>query len=127
MTQRTTRDTGFDVVLSILRRRIWSGLVAFIATLSLGLPFVLFLPNVYRGVATVSIEDLDASALIRVNVPELETRLVTIQQELLSRSRLTDLVMRLRLYPRWRAHGTMEGIVTTMRRDIHIELSRTDR
>jgi succinoglycan biosynthesis transport protein ExoP len=114
-------------VLSILRRRKWSGLVAFIATLSLGLPFVLVLPNVYRGVATVSIEDLDSSALIRVNVPELETRLVTIQQELLSRSRLTDLVTRLRLYPRWRAHGSMEGIVTTMRRDIHIELSRTER
>ena len=114
-------------MLSILRRRIRSGLVAFIATLSLGLPFVFFLPNVYRGVATVSIEDLDSSALIRVNVPELETRLVTIQQELLSRSRLTDLVMRLRLYPRWRTRGSMEGIVTTMRRDIHIELSRTDR
>ena len=114
-------------MLSILRRRIWSGLVAFIATLSLALPFVFVLPNVYRGVATVSIEDLDSSALIRVNVPELETRLVTIQQELLSRSRLTELVTRLRLYPRWRAHGSMEGIVTTMRRDIHIDLARTDR
>ena len=113
-------------MLSILRRRKWAGLIAFIATLSLGLPFVLVLPNVYRGVATVSIEDLDASSLIRVNVPELETRLVTIQQELLSRARLTDLVTRLNLYPRRRTSASMEGIVTTMRRDIHIELSRGD-
>ena len=122
-----TRDTGFDLVLSVLGRRKWIGLAAFLATLSLGVPFALFLPNVYRGVATVSIENLDAAGLVRVNVEELETRLVQIQQELLSRARLTDLVLRLNLYPTWRKHGSMEGVLGSMRRDIHIELSRGDR
>lgn len=127
MTQSMIRDSGFDLVLSILGRRKWIGLTAFVATLSLGVPFAVFLPNVYRGVTTVSIENLDASALIRVNVPELETRLVTIQQELLSRARLSDLVKRLNLYPARRARGSMEAILETMRRDIHVELSRGDR
>src|ERR1700757_4755501 len=124
MARSPIHDTGADVVIGILVRRKWIGLAAFAAALSLGVPFAFFLPNVYRGVATVSIEDLDASSVIHVNLPELETRLIAIQQELLSRARLTDLVNRLNLYPAWRAHGTMEGIVDTMRRDIHIELSR---
>ena len=81
-----TRDSGLDVVLSVLARRKWIGLSAFVASLSLGVPFALFLPNVYRGVATVSIENLDASGLVRVNVEEVETRLVQIQQELLDQS-----------------------------------------
>jgi polysaccharide biosynthesis transport protein len=126
MTQSIIRDSGFDVVLSILKRRIWLGLATFVATLSLGVPFALFLPNVYRGVATVSIENLDTSGLIRVNFTELETRLIQIQQELLSRARLSDVVIRLNLYPAWRAHGSMEGVLGAMRRDIHIELSRGD-
>ena len=121
------RDSVLDVVLAILGRRKWVGLIALIATLSLGLPFALFLPNVYRGVATVSIENLEPSDLVRVNVPELESRLITIQQELLSRSRLTDVVTRLNLYPAWRGRLPMESIVASMRRDIHIELSQGDR
>jgi len=120
------RDSGLDVVLGILGRRKWVGLIALASTLSLGVPFALFLPNVYRGVATVSIENLEPSDLVRVNVPELESRLITIQQELLSRSRLSDLVTRLNLYPAWRGHQPMESIVASMRRDIHIELSHGD-
>lgn len=127
MAQSTIRDSVFDVALSILRRRKWAGLVAFAATLSFALPFVAFLPNIYRGVATVLIDNQDESSLVRANVPELETRLVTIQQELLSRGRLSDLIARLNLYRAWRTRAPAAAIVETMRRDIHIELSRVDR
>jgi succinoglycan biosynthesis transport protein ExoP len=124
MAQSTIRDSGFDIALGIVRRRMWWGVVAFAATLSLALPFVYFLPNIYRGVTTVIVDNPDAASLVRATVPELETRLVTIQQELLSRARLSDLITRLNLYPSWRAHGApMSGVVETMRRDIHIELS----
>ena len=127
MAQSTIRDSGFDIALSILQRRKWAGVIAFVATLSLATPFVVFLPNIYRGVATVIVDNQDASSLVRASVPELETRLVTIQQELLSRARLSDLITRLNLYRAWRAHASPEAIVERMRRDIHIELSRADR
>src|SRR6266545_2198047 len=104
MAHSTIRDSGFDIALSILRRRKWAGVIAFAATLSLAVPFAVFLPDIYRGVATVIVEDQDASStFVRAAVPELETRLITIQQELLSRARLSDLIMRLNLYPSWRA------------------------
>src|SRR2546428_5977769 len=127
MAQSTIRDSGFDIALGIVQRRKWAGVIAFAATLSLVLPFVYFLPNIYRGVATVIVDNQDASSLVSATVPELETRLVTIQQELLSRARLSDLIMRLNLYPTWRPHVPMSGIVESMRRDVHIELSKADR
>lgn len=120
------RDSAFEVVLGILGRRKWAGLITLLATLSLGVPLAAFLPNVYRGVATVSIENLESADVVRLNVPELETRLITIQQELLSRARLSDLVMRLNLYPALRGRMPMEAILASMRRDIHIELSHGD-
>jgi polysaccharide biosynthesis transport protein len=127
MAQSTIRDSGFDIALSVLRRRKWAGLIAFAATLSLAVPFAVFLPDVYRGVATVIVENQDASSLVRASVPELETRLVTIQQELLSRAGLIDLITRLNLYSALRVHGSSEAVVERMRRDIHVELSRTER
>ena len=121
------QEPVFDIALSILRRRKWAGVIAFVAALSLSVPFALFLPDVYRGVATVIVEDENASAVVRAIVPELETRLVTIQQELLSRARLTDLIVRLNLYSGLRARTSMEALVERMRREIHVELSRSDR
>jgi polysaccharide chain length determinant protein (PEP-CTERM system associated) len=64
---------------------------------------------------------------VRGTVPELETRLVTIQQELLSRGRLMALIARLNLYPTGRARATQDSLVQTMRRNIRVELSGTDR
>src|SRR5712691_7297552 len=121
-------DSGFDIALGVLKRRKWAGVIAFAATLSLALPFVVYLPDVYRGEATVIIENQDASsAFVRGAVPELETRLITIQQELLSRARLSDVITRLNLYPARRARTAMESLVQSMRRDVRIDLSRTER
>lgn len=129
MAHSTIRASGFDIALSVLRRRKWVGLIVFAAALSLAVPFPVFLPDIYRGVATVMVENQDASAhLVRgSSVPELETRLVTIQQELLSRARLGDLITRLDLYPSWRGHASQEAIVQRLRRDIRVELSGTER
>lgn len=128
MATSTIRDSAVDIALGIVKRRMWSGIAVFATTLSLAIPIAMFLPDVYRGVTTVLIENQDASAAFaRGAVPELETRMMTIQQELLSRTRLTRLIEELNLYPSWRRHATMEAVVEKMRRDIHVELARTDR
>jgi len=128
MATSTIRDSAVDIALGIVKRRMWSGIAVFVTTLSLAIPIAMFLPDVYRGVTTVLIENQDASAAFaRGAVPELETRMMTIQQELLSRTRLSRLIKELNLYPSWRRHATMEAVVEKMRRDIHVELARTDR
>jgi len=122
------RESMLEVALAILQRRKWIGISVLLTTLSLALPFVFYLPDVYRAEATVIIENPDAaSAFVRGPVADLETRLITIQQELLSRSRLTDLIMQLNLYPGPRRSESMEGLVQRMRRDVHVELSHSER
>ena len=59
-------------------------------------------------------------------MPELETRLATIQQEFLSRTRLINLISTLNLYPQWRAKMPQDAIVDRLRRDIHMEFTGTD-
>ncbi len=120
-------DSGIEIVLNILRRRKWVGLIAFAAVFSLAAPFSVFLPDIYRGTATVIVESPQApTAFVRASVPELETRLVTIQQELLSRTRLSSLITTLNLYPRWRKKMPLDAIADNMRRDIHVDFTGTD-
>lgn len=119
-------DSFLETVLNILRRRKWVGLIAFVAMFSLAAPFSVFLPNIYRGTATVIVESQEASSsFVKADVPELETRLVTIQQELLSRARLRGLVTRLNLYPR-RGKVTLDALVDRLRRDIHVDFTGTE-
>jgi polysaccharide chain length determinant protein (PEP-CTERM system associated) len=120
-------DSAIETALAVLRRRKWIGLVAFAAMFSLAAPFSVFLPYIYRGTATVIVESPETpTTFVRASVPELETRLSTIQQELLSRGRLSDLITRLNLYPQWRGKVPHDTIIDRMRRDIHVELTGTD-
>jgi len=126
MALSTVGDSGLDKAYNLFRRRKLAGLIAFVAMLSLAAPFSAYLPDIFRGTATVIVESQGGQTFVRDSVPELETRLVTIQQELLSRGRLSNLIGRLNLYPQWRGKMTRDAIVDRMRRDIHIEFSGTD-
>src|SRR5207245_9789673 len=53
---------------------------------------------------------------------ELDVRLQTISQEILSRARLADLNTRFGLYSDLRARAPMEAVVEKMRRDIQLVL-----
>ena len=67
-------------------------------------------------------EDLVRSAV----TAELETRIHTIQQDVMSRARLTDLIVRLGLYPELRNKLPIDEIVDRMRRAIDLELKGAD-
>lgn len=120
-------DTSIDMAFNILRRRQWVGLIAFAAMLSLAAPFSVFLPDIYRGTATMIVESQEtASTFVKASVPELDTRLVTIQQELLSRARLSNLIDSLNLYAPLRGKVSRDALIDRMRRDIHVEFTGTD-
>jgi polysaccharide chain length determinant protein (PEP-CTERM system associated) len=125
MAQSKIGESGLEIVLNILRRRKWLGIAVFLAALSLAAPFSAFLPDIYRGTATVMVESQGDSGLARTSTP-LETRLVTIQQEILSRSRLSNLITTLNLYPQWRGQMPQDAIIERLRRDIHMDFAGTD-
>ena len=103
---------------AIWSRRKWLAVAIFTVTATTGAAIVLGLPSIYRSTATLLVEQpkIDAPA-----PGELENRLQTIHQEVLSRARLQRLIAGFDLYPGLRRHGTTEAVIGQMRRDIRTE------
>src|SRR2546428_492780 len=78
------------------------------------------LPDLYRATATVIVERQQVpEAYVKASVTaELETRIERIRQELMSRARLSDLILRFDLYPNLRKKAPLDAVVDRMRRDI---------
>jgi polysaccharide chain length determinant protein (PEP-CTERM system associated) len=112
-------------------RRKWLGILLFIVPLTALVTLVMALPDVYRSTATVLVEGQQVpEALVRSTVTsELETRLTTMSQDILSRSRLEGLINRFGLYADLRqgkSQGSlMEAAIERMRQDVKLALKES--
>src|SRR5881397_2833765 len=118
------QDSGLHQTLEVWRRRRQLGILVVLGVFVPALSFVAFLPDIYRSTATVLVERQQAAEIVARSAAteELDTRLHTINQEILSRARLSDLIARFDLYPALRQKVSSEAGVQRMRRDIEIEL-----
>ncbi len=120
------RGSGIDRVWTLWNRRKWLGIVVFLAPLTAAVPMIMALPDLYQSSALVMVERQQVpEAFVRPTVTsELEIRLHTISQEILSRSRLESLINRMGLYPDLRGSGgSSEAAVDRMRSDTRLQLS----
>lgn len=120
--------SGLDVVLNMWHRRKWLAIVVFIVPFAMTLSLAIALPNLYRSTASLLVERPQVSdTFVKSSVTsELETRLHTISLEILSRSRLQELITGFDLYPEFRRRATPEEVVERMRRDIRMEFKERD-
>lgn len=118
------KGSGIDRILDVWSRRKWLALPVFITPLAAIVSAVLFLPHIYRSTATVLIEGQQLpEAFVRSTVTSaVDTRLQTITQEILSRSRLEGLITQFGLYKDLRRRVSLEEVIERMRRDIQLEL-----
>jgi polysaccharide chain length determinant protein (PEP-CTERM system associated) len=117
----------WDSVRAIWHRRKWLAIVVCLWVLGGGVAATLKLPDLYRATATVLIERSQISeALITPLVTsELETRINTFSQQVLSRDRLEALIDRFDLYRALRATAPQEAVLDRMRRDIKFEFTES--
>jgi succinoglycan biosynthesis transport protein ExoP len=122
--ERGHSTSVLDAAVETWVRRKWIAIVVFLAVLGGVIGMTLSLPNLYRATATVLVERQQISeTFVRPSVTaELETRIQTIQQAIMSRTRLTDLIDRLALYSNLRTRVPLDAVVERMRRDIQLEL-----
>ena len=113
---------GLDAVMAPFLRRKWLAFSVFALGLAGALSFAKALPNLYQSTATVLVER-PASGEVS---DDFESRLQSIRQEILSRSRLADLIGRFDLYPKLRPVVSQEAVVERMRRDVRIEAYGSD-
>src|SRR5262245_66110739 len=108
-------------------RRKWLAILVFVIPFVAAVTIIFSLPPFYRSTALVLVEGQQVpEAFVPATVTsELETRLHTINQEILSRSRLEALIARFGLYPSERKQASNEELVERMRSDIKLELMTT--
>jgi len=120
--------SGLTGVLAIWSRRKWLAIIVFAAPTVAAASVISFLPNVYRSTATVLVDRQQVpEAFVRSTVTSaVETRLHTISQEVLSRSRLEELIDRFGLYRELRQRVPLEDVIGRMRSDIKLEIKSAE-
>jgi polysaccharide chain length determinant protein (PEP-CTERM system associated) len=128
MVEGIRKQSLLDAVSPIWSRRKWLAILTFIAPMAAGLSLIAFVPNIYRSTATVLVDRQQVpESFVRSTVTSaLETRLHTISQEVLSRSRLEALINRFDLYPDLRKEAQLEAAIERMRTDIKLELKSAE-
>jgi polysaccharide chain length determinant protein (PEP-CTERM system associated) len=116
-------------VLKIARARIWYLLLP-LAIVSAGTAvWARRLPNMYRSEESILVvpQRVPESYVKATVTTRLEDRLQSIQAQILSRTKLEQIINEFNLYPKERQNGIMEDIVQHMRLyDIHAEVLRGD-
>jgi polysaccharide chain length determinant protein (PEP-CTERM system associated) len=122
-------DTGVIIerVRSAWTRRKWLAILVFALPATVSVSLVMALPDVYVSTVTVLVERQQVpEAFVRPTVTsEVETRLHTISQEILSRSRLEALARRFGLYADPQKGLSGQEVIERMRRDIRLDLKET--
>ncbi len=126
--EATPRGPALDRIRAAWGRRKWLGILAFILPLTVAATIVMALPDLYQSTALVLVERQQVpEAFVRPTVTsELEVRLQTISQEILSRSRLEALISRFGLYPDLAGRPSTDEAIERLRRDVRLELQAAD-
>jgi succinoglycan biosynthesis transport protein ExoP len=113
-----------DFLLGVLRHRWWQAVAGFVVVWAAITAIIWLIPPKYRSQATILIESQQVpSQYVVPNVTQdLQQRLDTLTQQILSRTRLLRIIDTFKLYPKDRTRLDNDALVDTMRKDIQIQL-----
>jgi polysaccharide chain length determinant protein (PEP-CTERM system associated) len=114
------RQLGIEDYLAIFRRRKWA-LIAFVILCPIIAYVVsLFLPKQYMSEAVILVQQptIPESSITEIISADLNPRLTTLQEQILSRSRLETLINKFALYAPDRSKVALETLVDRLRRKI---------
>jgi polysaccharide chain length determinant protein (PEP-CTERM system associated) len=117
------RGGGLASVLEIVRRRRLLALLPFLFVLTAAASFAFFLPGLWsaRAVILVDRQQIPENFVKPTVTGDLESQLLTLSQEILSRPQLARIVQELNLYPHLRKTHSLDEIVDRLRRDVRLD------
>jgi polysaccharide chain length determinant protein (PEP-CTERM system associated) len=121
-------NTGklFDIsgFIVIILRRVWYIVIPFVIVMTAAVLYVLFAPKVYLATTTILVTPQKVPVdFVRPTITaRIEDRLQSIAQEILSRTRLEQVIAEFHLYSREAKTLTREEIVEQMRRDVWVKI-----
>jgi len=109
--------------INILKRRIWYLVIPCLLIIFIACMVALGLPAVYKSTATILIENREISAeYVQSSLTTFaEQRIQSINQRVLTSSRLLELIDRFGLYPKLKQKITIDEVIAKMRGDISLE------
>lgn len=112
-----------DQVLDQWRRRKWLFITSFLSVFTVAMCLVMALPSLYRASTTILFTQDDiAESLLKTGASnELELRLGAIQQAVMSRTQLQEIIDAFDLYAPMQGSGSAESVINRFRRDIAID------
>lgn len=116
---------NLDQYLAIARRRHWYFLVPLLAGWLIVWGIGWILPSVYRSGTLILVEQPTVPSqyvVPNIATDNLQDRLQSITQQILSRTRLLRIIKNQNLYARSRQRLTEDEVIEQMRKDIEIEL-----
>lgn len=115
-------------VKGILKRRKWSLILPFFIIFFAAAAVALLLPPIYKSTSTILIEEQEIpSDFVMTSVTSYaEQRLESINQRIMSTSKLIDIIKRFNLYQDLQTKWTSEEIVEKMREDVELETISAD-
>ena len=110
--------------IEILRRRIWYIIIPFLLIAAGASAYAYFAPRQYKAstLVLVSPQKIPEAFVQATVTSRVEERLQSIAQEVLSRTRLEQIIGELKLYQKEQKTLSREEIVALMQKDIKIEL-----
>src|SRR4051812_3646830 len=117
-----------EEIIRILWFRKWILLAGMVTTAAIAFAVSLRIPNQYRSDTLILVipQRVPESYVHSTVTMRIEDRLRSIQQEILSRSRLEKIIDEFNLYPQLRQMKPLETIVEQMRTNIIVETVRDD-
>ena len=125
--EKPAEGLDWQYYLSLGRRHFWHFLIPFFCGWVMVWTAGWFMPSVYRSGTLILVEQPTVpQQFVTPNVGgDLQSRLQSITQQILSRTRLLRIIEQFNLYSKNRGHSTPDDMVDRMRRDIEIELVRS--
>ena len=117
-----------DDILRILRKRWWIPVIPAIIGLIVASMYSYTMPDRFRSqtVIMVTPQQIPESYVRSFGAQRIEDRLASLQQQILSRTRLERVITDFNLYPEQRRTMPMEDVVDGMRNDIQARATRGD-
>jgi polysaccharide chain length determinant protein (PEP-CTERM system associated) len=122
------RELEFGDYLSIVRRRLWLILIPALIVPVLAYTVSLKLPNRYTSQTLVLVEQqkVPDNFVKPVVAEDWNQRLITMQEQILSRSRLEPIILKYDLYHQELGKATMEDVLERMRKAILVNPLKGD-
>jgi uncharacterized protein involved in exopolysaccharide biosynthesis len=113
----------------IVLRRIWFIIIPFVLIAAGTVLYALYAPREYKATTLIMVspQKVPEQFVKSTITSNIEERLQSISQEIMSRTRLEQIISEFRLYPEMGKRASKEEIVELMRKNILIEIPKKDK